>query len=236
MPRLPPPSPVPGLDAGAAPVRLHLTIPHAALMKQFRLPSEADPWKIEPTDPGSTVYAFLLTSLVECQAAIRVAYGWGLKPERMTALGWGTRLTFYEVRDVLSCLERSYQADDYRAYCWRAQRAVPIEQEVYSSELRISLGSGKPAEKIVRDRSGRRIHDPLRAPIWLHPCRLAAGWTPLTTYHPASIPQQIEAGLVAKGCRWCPRLDDLSSWVACMWGEQTHAPSGPIVPTPILGR
>ena len=205
-------------------------------MKQFRLPSVADPWKMETTDPHLTLYAFPLTSLMECQAALAVVYGWGLKPERMTALGWGTRLTFYEVRDVLSCLERSYQADDERAYCWRGQRAVPIEHEVYSSELRISLGSGKPAEKIIRDRLGRRIPDPQEAPIWLHPCRLAAGWTPVTTYHPASIPQQVIASLTAKGCRWCPRLDNLATWESAMWGTQSHAPVGPIVPTPISGR
>lgn len=208
-------------------VRLLLRIPQAALPKKLILPPVADPWQTYVSEHDTFLYRFELTSQAEVDAAIKLVYAWGLKWDRILVLGFGVPLYHNYVGTVLTCLRKSYAAKDARAHCWTGMPATTVEQEASGTTYVLRLG--QPPEKQVFNRQGARIPDPRKAPIWLHPCRYARGGPAVTTFHPASLRAQIEAGLVQAGCRWCPRLDDLDAWEHEMWGKQAHGPYGPIV-------
>ncbi len=218
-------------DPGHRAVRLTLLIPQAAIMKKCTLPTIADPWQSHEDENDTWVYRFMLESRDEVDAATKLVYAWGLKLERVLILGWGVRLSRNYVGSVLTCLQQSYEAQDYRAHCWTGGRAHTIENEAERITYTVHLGTNRPATKTVENANGDIVPDPAKAPIFMHPCRYAQRWEHFTTMHPVNIRAQIEATLVYKDCRWCPRLDDLDSWEQEMWGRQRHDPFGPIAPT-----
>lgn len=138
--------------------------------------------------------------------------------------GWGVPITHHAVGGVLSCLPKCYEAKDYPAHSWTGRHAVTIKQT--SARIARTIGHNGTT-KMVFGKDGHLIPDPHKAPIWLHSCHYANGCQQRTTYHTACISAQMDAGLVDKGCRWCPQLDHLELWQQQMWGRQTYGPTGP---------
>jgi hypothetical protein len=140
-----------------------------------------------------------------------------LKWERILALGWGVPLRNGQyVGSVLRCLRKSYESQAYRAHCWTDRRATTMEHDEANRTIAIRR---KGLIRTTYDRHSQPIPDPVNAPIWLHPCRSLGGWDQLTTQHPTSIRAQIEAGMVERECRWCPRLEHLDHGEQQMWGR-----------------
>lgn len=227
LPSLPPESHLAAQAVGDRAIRLILAIPQIAIPKKVTLPAIANPWQSFREENATWGYRFMLDTVTEVDAAIQLVYAPGLKWDRIVVLGWGVPLWHNYVGSVLACLRKSYESEDYRAHCWTGRRAVTMEQEIGQITYRIGHKDGPIKE--VYDLEGQRIPDPCRAPVFLHPCRFAQSWQPLTTMHPSGIRAQIEAGLIDRGCRWCPRLDHLDQWEQHMWGRQPHGPSGPPV-------
>lgn len=230
LPSPPPETAVTRPAPGTPPIRLCLRIPQTAIPKALTLPRVAEPWQQHLDENDTWVYTFPLIDLAELDAALLLVYAPGLKWERIMVLGWGVPVFHNYVREVLTCLRKSYAHTDYRAHCWTGRRAVPMEQEADS----VVYKPGQPRQ--VCNANQDPVLDPARAPIFLSPCRYASHWQPLTTIHPAGIRAQIEAGLVEKGCRWCPRLDHLDDWAAQMWGTppdtSTHSAPSPTPESP----
>lgn len=205
--------------------RLSLSIAYSAIPRSLVLPLAAHPWQQHHPENKSWVYRFALESRAEIDAAVLLVHAPGLKWDRILALGWGVPIPPHTVSGVLDCLRRSYESEDYRAHCWTGRHATTMEQEPNRIATTFTHNG---ATQDVYQKNGHVIPSPKKAPIWLHPCRFA-GSPPLTTFHPATIFEQIEAGLTAQGCRWCPRLDRLNQWQQQMWGKKDHTPFGPTV-------
>lgn len=205
--------------------RLSLLIAHSAVPRSVSLPSAAQPWQHPHPEAQAWIYRFALESRAEIDAAVLLVHTPGLKWDRILALGWGVPIPTHAVSGVLDCLRRSYEAADYRAHCWTGRHATTMEHE--PNRMAITL-TRHGAIQEVYGKIGQLIPNHKKAPIWLHPCRFADSPS-ITTFHPATVFAQIEAGLTAHGCRWCPRLDRLNQWQQQMWGSQAHAPFGPTV-------
>lgn len=205
--------------------RLSLRIAYSAVPRSLTLPTAADPWQQHRPDNKDWVYRFALESRAEIDAAVLLVHAPGLKWDRILSLGLGVPIPPHVVTGALDCLRRSYESEDYRAHCWTGRHATAMEQE--PDRLAITFSPNGPTKETYA-KSGHLVVNPQKAPIWFHPCRFA-GSPSLTTFHPATVFAQIEAGLTAHGCRWCPRLDRLDQWEQRMWGRQAHAPSGPTV-------
>ena len=125
----------------------------------------------------------------------------------------GDHIEAYTVKSVLACYATGLTSSRM-AYCWIAQPLLETAHARASFPVAITLDicTGQTTTECT-------IPDPPK--VWMWPCRCSiASIRNISSLHPATIRQQVEATLASAQVHWCPRLQNLDEWELLQWGKR----------------